>query len=124
MQAAVQTTGSSPPTAEDEDEFTGGLFDEDGGGSAWEAAAPQLTPKLAPKPAQPKKGRKGVLQLASNLFMLWIPQHFKGQQHCLGTCSPAADFPAGSKAGAGKEAQARCSMTAPHVCYCIEYEHD
>ena len=52
----AQTNGAAPDTGE---EFTGGLFDEDGGDAGWEAAAPALTPKPKPRPPQQKRKQKG-----------------------------------------------------------------
>lgn len=56
QRAAASANGAA---AVDEDAFTGGLFDEDGGGAAWEAASPILTPNAQLQPSQPKKGKKG-----------------------------------------------------------------
>jgi hypothetical protein len=52
----AQTNGAAPDA---EAEFTGGLFDEDGGDTGWAASAPALTPKPKPRPPQQKRKQKG-----------------------------------------------------------------
>jgi len=59
VQAAQSPPEAAATSSDSGDEFAGGFFDEDAGGAAWEAAVPASTPKPAPRPVQPKKGKKG-----------------------------------------------------------------
>jgi hypothetical protein len=77
LQERVNGTGSDV-----EEEFTGGLFDQEAGGSAWEAAAPVLTPKPKPRPAQPKK-QKGLHAKRGRLGSCLL------LHRCLGSCAAA-----------------------------------